>query len=264
VDQEPGAAGQHDDVHVGSGTSSGACLSLLFRKGERPEAEAIARTVETAREGGLVASVSYRPDPAAGWLELLASGLTFDLAGLSPLGPAPAVEVYQAFGFDRPCAVAELEAVQLVPSGHILSGAGLLPVMRTMMGLAANLVLHLPVAAVHWGAAQTLMEPRYFSRLMLNWLAGGAFPSLGLTAFSRAPDGSIGTRGLAHFTGQEMQLEASLHESDSDTARLAVRVIDHLVRHGGIAQAQTIGQGSDALLLEPSKVGKLVLVWRGG
>ncbi|HUD28294.1 MAG TPA: hypothetical protein VMQ93_05430 [Novosphingobium sp.] len=254
--------------HPQYATISPAGLALLFAEGERPSPQTIVDVVEEARRSGLLARVSHRPEPDAGWLELLASGLTFDLLGLAPAEAAAPVAVYQSFGFEGDAAAASataaaLEAIELVPSGHIAAGAGLDPVLRIMMGLAANIALHLPVAAVSWRPAQTLMEPRYFSRIVLNWLGGGAFPALGLTALMRAADGSLATRGLAHFTGQEMQLEGREGEAPGETIKLAIRVIDHLVRVGRITETERAGAGPDTLLFEPSQVGKLVLVWRG-
>ncbi|WP_260923592.1 hypothetical protein [Novosphingobium sp. 9] len=67
--------------------------------------------------------------------------------------------------------------------------------------------MRLPVVAVGWGPAETLMDPSYFARIVMNWLGGGAFPVLGLTAIAVASDGSVASRGLAHFTGQELQLQ---------------------------------------------------------
>lgn len=247
---------------MSQGAANAAGLCLLFDPGDRPDADAVARLVAAAADAGLPASVSHRPPPEAGWLELLASGLTFDLIGLAPAASGRMTEAQQDFGF----ADGELprggEAVELVPSGHIVSGAGLQPVLRTMMGLAANLVLELPVRAVGWGPAQTWMEPRYFCRTALNWLGGGAFPALGLTALLQAEDGSLASRGLAHFTGQEMQLEGRSGDAAADAAKLAVRVIDQLVRRGRIVEPLRIDAGGQALLLEPSQVGELVLAWR--
>lgn len=238
-------------------------LTMTFRAGERPDADVIARAMAISREGGLPASISHRPAGAATWLELLASGLTFDLDGLAPGAPGAALEPQQEWGFDGARPVGG-EAIELIPSGHIAGGAGMLPVMRTMMGLAANLVLELPVEAVGWGAARTVMEPRYFCRSVLNWLGGGAFPALGLTALLPAQDGSIASRGLAHFTGQEMQLEGRPGEAPAETAKLAVRIIDRLVGMGRLAQPMRIDAGNQILTAEPSQVGKLVLVWREG
>lgn len=248
-------------------SAPGAGLALLFRAGERPGADAIAQALESGQAAGPAARVSHRPQDGAGWLELLASGLTFDVRGLAPVAAmtrAPLPEgPHRRFGFAAGSALpAAHESIDLVPASHILAGAGLQPVVRTLLGVAANLVLHLPVAAIHWQPADTLIEPRYFARLVLGWLGGGAFPALGLTALEPASDGSIATRGLAHFTGQEMQLEGRAGESPAETAKLAIRVIDHLVRQGRLAAPHRIGTGPGALLAEPSRVGRLVLVWR--
>jgi hypothetical protein len=235
-------------------------LSLLFRPGERPSADDLIHLIDSGQASGPAARVSHRPDARHGWLELLASGLTFDVRGLSPLealDTAP-LDSYgnRVFGFTGSDPERQYEAVEIALSHHIMAGAGLQPVVRTMVGLAANLT------AVRWHPADTLMEPRYFVRVVLAWLAGGAFPALGLTALTQAQDGSIASRGLAHFTGQEMRLEATAGESPAEAVQLAIRVIDDLVREGRIATPRKIGAGKDALLAEPSQVGKLVLVWR--
>ncbi|MEE4451136.1 hypothetical protein [Novosphingobium resinovorum] len=262
---------QGSDGDAGSDPAEGAWagsagLTLIFAPGTRPDADGVARLIAASREAGLAASVSHRPVGEATWLELLASGLTFDLVGLAPGKGAPIPEPVQRFGLDEGDDPGAGEAIALVPSGHILGGAGMQPVMRIMLGLAANLVLGLkaetPVRAVAWGPARTLMEPRYFCRMVLAWLGGGAFPALGLTALLAAPDGSVASRGLAHFTGQEIQLEAREGESAADTVKLAVRVIDHLVRRGRLTAPLRIEAAPQALLAEPSQVGKLVLIWR--
>lgn len=243
-------------------------LFLLFPPGTRPAAETLVDLVATGAATGLSARVSHRPEPDAGWLELLASGLTFDVRGLAPAAAAPALAVHglasHRLGFNGEPDLAGHEAIALVPSGHIVAGVGLQPVLRTMMGMAAGFALGLPASAVSWGPAGTLMEPRTFARMVLDWLAGGAFPALGLTALLRAEDGSIASRGLSQFIGQEMQMEGRAGESPQDTAKLAIRVIDHLVREGRVLEPRRIGAGPDALLAEPSQVGRLVLVWREG
>lgn len=239
------------------------CLSLLFRAGERPTADQIAQLLDNLHSSGSVGLASYRPDPDAGWLEILAGGLTMDMVGLAPAVPTATPETRDLFGFEEQLCVEGCQPVGILPSAHVASGAALQPVLRAMMGLAANLVLNLPVTAVHWGPAQTLMDPRYFAHLMLNWLSGGAFPALGLIALARREDGSVVSKGLSYFIGQEMQLVGKEGESDAIASKLAVRVVDHLVRYGRMMERNVIGTGADALLIEPSQVGKLLLVWRG-
>lgn len=238
-------------------------LSLLFTAGMRPTAERIDTLITAAARDGLAAQVSHRPPDGAGWLEVLASGLTFDVRGLAPGLAAPALVTRSSLGFeDEGPAAADHEALALSPASHILAGAAQMPVVRTMMGLAANLALHLPVRAIAWAPAQTLMEPRYFSRAVMNWLAGGPFPAHGLVALQAGPGGSIVSHGLAFFIGQEMQMETRDDESPAEAQGHAARAIDGLIRHGAITAPVRLAQGACTLIAEPSRVGKLMLVWR--
>lgn len=236
-------------------------ISLLFAAGSRLSAVDLARLLDTA-EAGVSARISHRPDSAEGWLEILIAGLTFELRGLSPAEPAPWEGTAHIYGFDSAPPDGALEAVELVPASHIASGARLFPVMRAMLKFAADLALQFPMAAVVWQPAGTMMEPRYFSRVVLNWLAGGAFPSLGLTALIPARDGSVSSDGLSHFIGQEMQLEGGENEPPAEAVKLAVRLVDHLVSQGPIAAPQVIEQENAAVLAEPSAAGRRVWISR--
>ncbi|MGE4303980.1 MAG: hypothetical protein AB7E24_08080 [Novosphingobium sp.] len=238
-----------------------AGILILFAKGTRPDLVDVASLLDKA-DSGIPAHVTHRPDPAEGWLEVLASGLTFDLRGLSPSAPFPCDAMPHVYGFEEGQALDDLEAVQLVASGHIAAGAGLQPVVRMLVNLAANLVLNLPATAVAWPPARTMMEPRYFSRTAFNWLSGGVFPALGLTALETGANGSVTSAGLAHFIGQELQLEARDGESRVDAVKLAIRLVDYLVRQGPLIDRQTIDLGEGPLLAEPSPVGKRVWIWR--
>lgn len=214
---------------------------------------------------GAAARISYRPDEPEGWVELLASGLTFDLTGLAPAEPAPPPPQGHYFGLDAAAAARPLEAITLIPGQHIVGGIAMMPVVRAMAGLAANIALPFSVKAVCWHPAQSWMEPQYFARIVLNWLAGGAFPALGLTAVEEADDRSVMSKGLAFFIGQEVQLEALRDEAPADTVKLAVRLIDYMVRNGPLrAPRELEGPGGERLHAEPSRFGKSVWVWRGG
>lgn len=236
-------------------------VSLLFPAGSRPTQDDLSRLFESSDTTGLMANISHCPKEDD-WLEVLASGLTFDITGLAP-APAPELaETVHVYGFDQGAVPQGLEPIVLMPSGHIIAGAGLEPVLRIMAGLAANLVLHLPVAGVAWHSARSVMEPRYFSRIALNWLSGGAFPALGLTALTVGADGSVASSGLASFTGQELQLEGAEGEAPADTIKLAIRLVDYFVRHGRLEEPERIDAGGVALLAEPSRGGPIVLIWR--
>lgn len=216
---------------------------------------------ESQDSGGSTASVSHCGDGEV-WLEILAGGLAFDLRGLAPAEPGAGCAACDHYGFADGLPGEPLEAVELVPGPHVAAGGGLLPVVRALAGLTANLALNLPVAAVAWHFAETWLEPRYFSRTVLNWLSGGAFPVPGLVALVPASDGGILSRGLAHFTGQEIQLAAAPGEAQADTMKLAARSVDHLVRRQKLTQPEEIGGAGVQLLAEPSQFSNLVWVWR--
>ncbi len=236
-------------------------VSLLFEAGCRPSADDMARLFDG---GGSTARISHRPRQDEGWLELLSSGLTFDLSGLKPGAGSPVPAPQHVYGFEQSAPRFQaLEAVEIAPGRHIAAGRAMLPVVRTLAGLAAGLALQAPVVAVAWHSAGTAMAPAYFARIVMNWLGGGAFPALGLAALVPAPDGSVASQGLAAFTGQEFQLEAAQGEARAETIKLAIRVADFLVRHGAMTRSGPI-EGGNGLFAEPSQVGNLVWIWRQG
>jgi hypothetical protein len=235
---------------------------LLFAPGSRPTAVVMRQVLASSEMAGTSARINHCPGDAEGWLEILASGLTFDLCGLAPADPVEPPEAPRSYGFAEGSPDGPHEAIDLAPGAHIASGGRLAPVYGEMAGLAANLVLNLPVAAVVWHTAGTCMEPRYFARTVLNWRAGGAFPALGLTALLAACDGSVASEGLVHFTGQEIQLAGASDESQADTVKLAMRVIDYLVRAGSLTEAREISGAGITLLAEPSQYSDRVWIWR--
>ncbi|MDE8653670.1 hypothetical protein [Novosphingobium album (ex Liu et al. 2023)] len=244
-----------------------AGLSLLFAAGSRPAARDIAQALAAGEGACAAARIAQWPDDGPieaeqGQLQLLANGLTFDLAGLAPAPPAPRIAAEHRFGFDGPSDPATLEAIAIAPGEHIRAGAATVPVVKAMAGLAANLVLALPVAALCWQPARCWMEPRYFTRVVLNWLAGGPFPALGLTALVPGEDGGVRSQGLAHFIGQEIQVEARPGEAPADTLGLAARVVDFLVSEGPIAEPRRIVATAETLLAEPSRFARQVWIWR--
>jgi len=235
----------------------------LFATGKRPSADDIARLLSSSDMDGAAAHISYRPEPDEGWVELLATGLTFDLTGLAPASAAPMPPIAYHFGVSDGVDPAAFEAITLLPGPHIASRIMMQPVARAMVGLAASIALPLAVEGVCWHSAQSLMEPQYFSRAAMNWLSGGAFPALGLTAIEHNDDGSVTSVGLTHFTGQEIQVESRVGEATADTVKLAVRTIDYMVRHGRLdAPKELEGPEGERLLAEPSQSRRHVWIWR--
>jgi hypothetical protein len=240
-----------------------ARLSLLFEHGERPSTHDAVRTL--MQTGGVSASTATLREDAAGCIEVLASGLAFDLRGLAPGAAERTGEISAAYGFAAPsdAPFEAMEAAVLQPSAHVAGGAMMQPVLRAMLGLAANLAMRLPVKAVGWSAAGTLMEPGYFSLAVLNWLSGGPFPAHGLTALIPGADGSVTTRGLAPLIGKELHLEARPGETPEAATALAARLVDRLIRQGAPDGVREVTDGNERLTMEPSAAGQRIWVWRG-
>lgn len=238
-------------------------LSLSFAAGRRPTAWDLERLLASPEMAGAGACISRRRDDDEGCLELLASGLTYDLSGLAPAERSSVPEWKHRFGFSAQDHPPEWEAVSLTPGEHIEGGKATISVVRSMVGLAANLALQTAAESVAWHPAKTCMDPRYFARIVVNWLTGGAFPALGLTALERLSDGTVASSGLAYFVGQEIQVEAGSEEARDDTIRLAAGIVDYMVRNGRMAEPRKLeGPGGEALVAEPSRYGNLVLIWR--
>lgn len=247
-----------------------ATLSLLFAPGDRPTAQAVRAAIEgpplnaEKASNAVGACVSFSPESDEGWVELLASGLTFDLSGLAPASPKRVARSDHRFGLPGELDETALDALLLIP-GHHLSGAGaMLPVIRIMVGLAARLTKVLPVRGVCWHPAGSCMEPGYFARVVDAWLGGGAFPSLGLTAFVPGEQGRLRSVGLDFFIGQELDVAARAGESRADTTKLAMRIADQLVASGRVERTETLtGPDGESLRVEPDRDRRVVRVLRG-
>lgn len=198
-------------------------------------------------------------------LELLRDGMTYDLVGAAE-GAGFAVSPWRhRLGVAADMAEQDCEALALQPGPHLASGARTLPVVRTMMGVATMIVPHLPeLQAVAWPAAGTLIGPDFFVSSMTAWIAGGAFPALGLTAFATDPDHGLRTEGLSFFTGQELRLEPSLAKDRTAGVRLGIRLVNHLVGQGRVSEVEAIiGPEGERLTLDPDVAAHLVSVRPG-
>ena len=237
-------------------------LSLVVAGGARPDADAISELAAQGGEGAPFA-VTHRPDRQEGWVELLASGLAFDLVGLEPAPALPLPPLVHAFGYDGKVQPRIGEALVLRPGAHLAGGKAMLPVVRVMVGLAARLARLAGVEGVSWHPARSLIEPGLFVRMTEAWLGGGAFPALGLTALARDPDGGLRSEGLAFFIGQELRVEPFEGIPMPSAPRIAVRLIHSLVEDGPVtAPVDLAGPDGERLLAEPSPNGAFVRVWR--
>ncbi|MBB3941196.1 hypothetical protein GGR39_002864 [Novosphingobium fluoreni] len=237
-----------------------AGVSFLFRPGERPDRAALEQALAQCQA---VASVTH--DDGAGQVEVLASGLAFMCDGLNPAsvdstGPGFVASAVP-YGFSGEVNCGGHEAVRLYPGPHLSGGLALTPVVRALLALAAELAVSMPVAALYWQPADTLIEPRYFSRVVLAWLAGGAFPAAGLTAMTRLADGSVVTHGLQHFIGYELTFRASALDGDAVSLSGAAAAVDYLMREGAPKALSELTIDRQRYQAETALHARQVLVW---
>lgn len=229
-----------------------ALLALLFAAGQRPTAA----QVEAAGSGTGAFSVSYAPDPPAGWIEVLVTGLTFEVHGLAPGAGEPVPPIAHRYGLPGVGAEANLEASSIRLGPHLAGGGAMPPVVRGAIALAQALAGAERAAAVVWLPARSAMASDYFATAATAWLGGGAFPVPGLVALVETRDG-LSSQGLAFFTGQEV--EASwLGAAKPDLARCLIRAVHLLVEHGPVAAATRLRTPEgDMLRIEPRSSGQL-------
>ena len=221
-----------------------AVLAVLYAPGRRPSIA----DVRLAGDASGAFAMSYDPGEGADWAELLITGLTFEVAGLGPEGGAPVPPVAHRFGLAREWRADALEAVILRPGEHLAGAAAMVPVVRGCVALGAALAAQTDAVAVVWIPARSAMAPDYFAATIGDWLGGGAFPALGLTALVPGEAG-MASEGLAFFTGQEIDVRAS---EPVQASRIAVRLIHTLVDHGPLTAATSLtGPDGESLVAEP-------------
>lgn len=240
-------------------------VALMFAAGERPRVSDL--VAHSLKQGQFAVTFESESGTATGerqWVELLANGLTFDLSGLAP-GPAEAAEYASHFyGFENVVDLGRCEVLRLVPGPHLVSGGPMIPVIRCLAWLAAELATLEGLQAVVWKPARAASSPAYFREGVMRWIGGGAFPGLGLTALEPQDDGSMISEGLSLFTGQELVIDRAIAADRATAAKLAVRLLHWLVETGPIERTQSLtGPSGETLMLEPDRHEGLVRVWSG-
>ena len=245
------------DARINTGAADDAILSLVFGGEARPDADVVnSAGLDKGATGRF--SVSHRPDPSEGWLELLSSGLTFDCLGIAPGSPAAVPPPGAMLGLD---AIPDGESVALRPGPHIAAGRGLLPVVRVLAAVGMRLAALPGVRAVCWQPAGSWMEPGYYRRVVGDWLDGGAFPALGLTSLRRESNGAMVSLGLGLLIGQELRFEPDRTLSAGAVARISVRLIHELISNGPLTVPKEFtGADGEQLLAVPVRGGEQLRV----
>lgn len=237
--------------------SQGAILALAFNSGQRPDAEAL---VDLSTRGGKAVpfAVTHIGAGRDSWVELLAGGLSFDCRGLAP-GDYSVPEKGAAL-----LGLAEVpvgEVITLAPAPHLAEGRGLLPIVRALAGLGAELSHLTGANGVYWRPAHCWMTPKYFSGVVEEWLKGGPFPGLGLTSLRHAEGGAMVSVGLDYLIGQELHFEPNRRLAPAAVARIAVRLVNDLVASGPLQRPfQLHGPEGELVEVRPSPDRRLLRV----
>ena len=228
-------------------------LAVLYAPGQRPSLDDVRRAGEESH----AFAVAFDPGDGAGWAELLVTGLTFDVTGLSPGARETPPATAHRLGLEGDWQAQGFEALFVRPGAHLAGAAAMLPVVRGCVALAAALATHTGAAAVVWIPARTAMATAYFSGVVEDWVSGGAFPALGLVAVE--PEGAgVTTEGLAFFTGQELEVSG---RDTTQAARIAVRMVHTLVCQAPlVTPVELVGPDGEPLLAEPIGDGTRVRV----
>ena len=197
-------------------------------------------------------------------MELLSSGLTFDLTGLVPAPGHRLSDLPNRYGLAPVFDLSGMEAITLAPGPHLAGGGRMFPVVRCLAMLAARLAALEGVEAVAWHPARSCSDPQFFRRGVLSWVEGGPFPGLGLTALVEEPDGGLRSEGLAHFTSHELHLPPETVQDKTEGAKLALRLLNWLVEHGRVEEGFSFtGPSGEPIGLEPVENSAILRVWRG-
>ena len=204
----------------------------------------------------------FEGSPDEGWVEALVTGLSFDIVGLSPAEPFPMPDVGPRIGLEA-SSLEGLEAIAIRPGRHLAGGENMLPVVRAALTLAKALAGESGAQAVVWLPARSAMRPLLFAATVDDWLSGGPFPAIGLTALVADSEGSVTSEGLAFFIGQEIVVAPAADVSAADNVKLAARLVHELIDNGPLrAPTRLTGSVGEALLAEPSTDGRQLTIRR--
>ena len=255
------------DISVGPDTAALLPgIFLLFPKGDRPSRKNVidrfagsnrifvSHDPHRADQRSALGTIRNERSEDDCWLEVLCDGLTFDLLGLDGGPPLAPGETAYSFGTGGGPDPADLEAVGLFPGPHLCEGANSLPVVRTMLAIAMEMLDEFTECRLLvWSPARAAMSPDFLCRVGGEWLEGGAFPALGMVGYHIDEDGALLSEGLAFLVGSEIAIAPKLARDRIGATRLAVRIVHLLVGSEPLRHVLTFEFEERALVLRPDQ-----------
>lgn len=142
---------------------------------------------------------------------------------------------------------AEIQSgLNIALGAHVTGGERVPAIIRTLLDLAQKLGKSCHSQAALWRPANMVSGFDYFEQVVIEYLAGGAFPVLAMVNFKSGPKGVIKTDGLTILCGQELQIESETLD-DANMMQRAVRVAHDLAVNGPV---------NDHLSLDGPEVGE--------
>lgn len=205
----------------------------LWFRGGRPDSAVIDALF--ARLGDDI-SLSHSPANGTAASLLVTSGdYAFEILGLAQDSTSGTPEPGVRFDLSEDWR-SGTEPVVLAPQSALAEGDEPLAVIRSASRIALALVSAGDCVGIGWAAAGSVMSAAFFDRVVGEWLSGGPFPALGLTAIVMEADEALVSRGLMPICGQEVCVPTGAELAPAQRARVAIRMIDYMAAHGPILE----------------------------
>ncbi len=128
-----------------------------------------------------------------------------------------------------------LSGIDISLGEHVAGGERVPAIMQALLGLAQKLGSWLNAQGLVWHPANLVSGFSYFSEVVSDYLAGGAFPVLTLVNFKVDSLGIVHSNGLSFFSGQELQVANSAMDQ-SETMRRVVRIVHDIAVNGPVTE----------------------------
>ncbi|CAO1652565.1 hypothetical protein [Parasphingorhabdus sp. NYA22] len=144
--------------------------------------------------------------------------------------------------------------IGVVPGDNLTSARHIPEVNRRLLLLGKWIGESLTATGAAWMPSRRLVNFSTFHHAVVQYLAGGPFPTLLRTSVSEVRNGHFVTTGLHYFTGQEVRLTTPESYDLAAVSKHLLRIIDNITTHGKIirpARSEGLVQG-ETLTYTPS------------
>jgi hypothetical protein len=124
-------------------------------------------------------------------------------------------------------------AMEVGLGDHVSGGERVPAIIQALLGAGQKLGVAFGALGAIWHPASIVSGFDYFSEVVADYLAGGAFPVLAMINFKAGDDGIINSTGLSLLAGQELRISAA-GMNQNEIMRRVVRVAHDIAVNGPI------------------------------